>query len=87
MPAKDRSQLRACSHRDSVVDGQRAIPPRSCKQPAGHRNELAMLTQVPKRVSRVPDEILQPSSQWKDGAAFDKSLRHLASLYSANFKK
>jgi phosphoenolpyruvate carboxykinase (ATP) len=43
--------------------------------------------QVPKRVSRVPDEILQPSSQWKDGAAFDKSLRHLASLYSANFKK
>lgn len=43
--------------------------------------------QVPKRVSRVPDEILQPSSQWKDGAAFDKSLRQLASLYSANFKK
>jgi ATP-dependent phosphoenolpyruvate carboxykinase len=43
--------------------------------------------QVPKQVSRVPDEILQPSSQWKDGAAFDKSLRHLASLYSANFKK
>ena len=35
----------------------------------------------------MPDEILQPSAQWKDSGAFDKALRHLASLYSSNFKK
>jgi phosphoenolpyruvate carboxykinase (ATP) len=43
--------------------------------------------QVPQQVSNVPDDILQPSAQWGDRAAFDAALRHLASLYSANFKK
>lgn len=49
--------------------------------------DIQCLLQVPKRVSNVPAEILQPSSQWKDGAEFDKALRHLASLYTSNFKK
>lgn len=35
----------------------------------------------------MPDEILQPDKQWSDCAAFDKALRHLASLYDSNFKK
>lgn len=51
------------------------------------RQRCSCLLQVPKRISNVPSEILQPSEQWKDRGEFDKSLRHLASLYSANFKK
>jgi len=43
--------------------------------------------QVPRTVSNVPDDILQPDRQWPDTGAFDKALRHLASLYTANFKK
>jgi ATP-dependent phosphoenolpyruvate carboxykinase len=35
----------------------------------------------------VPDEILNPASQWKDGTAFSKTLQHLAELYSTNFGK
>ena len=38
--------------------------------------------QVPKQITNVPSEILQPASQWKDQAEFHKSLHHLASAYS-----
>ena len=48
---------------------------------------VPLWVQVPTKVSNVPDRILQPATQWSDAAAFDKALRHLASLYTANFKK
>ena len=44
-------------------------------------------TQVPMKVTNVPDDILQPARQWADQAAFDKALRHLATLYATNFQK
>lgn len=43
--------------------------------------------QVPKEVTKVPSDILQPAQQWKDQSAFNQSLRHLAMLYADNFEK
>jgi hypothetical protein len=45
----------------------------------------SMLAQVPKRVTGVPSEILQPSTKWSDG--FQDTLCHLATLLAANFNK
>ena len=43
--------------------------------------------QVPKRVTGVPSDILQPSTQWSDAIRFQETLRHLASLFAANFQE
>ena len=37
--------------------------------------------QVPKTCSGVPEEILNPASQWKNKGEFDSTLSHLADLY------
>jgi phosphoenolpyruvate carboxykinase (ATP) len=42
---------------------------------------------APTAVPGVPPEILDPASQWGDKAGFAATLRHLAEIFDANFKK
>lgn len=42
---------------------------------------------IPKGVSGVPSEILDPSKSWKDQADFNTSLRNLGSQFVKNFEK
>jgi phosphoenolpyruvate carboxykinase (ATP) len=42
---------------------------------------------APLAVPGVPPELLDPASQWDDKAAFADTLRHLAEIFDANFKK
>lgn len=41
---------------------------------------------VPKRVTGVPDAVLQPRSTWADCDAYDSQLEHLANLFAGNMK-
>jgi phosphoenolpyruvate carboxykinase (ATP) len=43
--------------------------------------------QVPTNCTGVPDEILNPSTQWANKEEFNKTLAHLGELYTNNFKK
>eukprot|EP01066_Platyproteum_vivax_P009885 Platyproteum_vivax@DN4390_c0_g1_i10.p1 len=43
--------------------------------------------QVPKKVEGVPSELLMPSRGWSDQSKYQKSLKHLADLFSKNFAK
>jgi len=42
---------------------------------------------IPKEVSGVPSEILNPKSAWSDKAAFDGQLNQLAGMFKESFKK
>ncbi len=41
---------------------------------------------IPRACPGVPSEVLTPRKTWKDGAAYDLKARHLAALFSENFK-
>jgi phosphoenolpyruvate carboxykinase (ATP) len=43
--------------------------------------------QAPTKCSGVPDDILNPSTQWANKEEFSKTLEHLGELYTTNFKK
>lgn len=43
--------------------------------------------QVPKNVTGVPSEILNPGKSWKDNNEFKQSLRKLAEEFVLNFDK
>ena len=42
---------------------------------------------VPTQCANVPAEILIPRNTWPDPAAYDKTARKLAELFSKNFEK
>jgi phosphoenolpyruvate carboxykinase (ATP) len=42
---------------------------------------------VPRHCPGVPDELLDPRGQWKDGSAYDRAARDLAGRFRANFAK
>lgn len=42
---------------------------------------------IPKAVTGVPSEILNPRSTWADKDAFDKQVKQLASMFQESFKK
>ncbi len=43
--------------------------------------------QVPLSCPNVPEEVLLPKGTWKDQAAYDKTAKKLASMFSENFKQ
>lgn len=42
---------------------------------------------VPKACPGVPETLLDPSSSWTDKEDFGSTLKHLGSIYSANFER
>ena len=42
---------------------------------------------IPKQVSGVPDEVLNPRATWTDPLAYDQQARELIALFEANFEK
>lgn len=42
---------------------------------------------IPKQVTNVPSEILNPKTAWADKAAFDAQLKELAGMFNESFKK
>lgn len=48
---------------------------------------LEVIMQAPTKCTAVPDEILNPSTQWANQEEFNKTLAHLGELYTSNFKK
>ena len=42
---------------------------------------------VPRACPGVPESLLEPKSSWEDKAEFDSTLRHLGSIYAANFER
>jgi phosphoenolpyruvate carboxykinase (ATP) len=42
---------------------------------------------VPVSCPDVPNEVLKPRNTWKDPKAYDEKARHLARLFSENFKQ
>jgi len=42
---------------------------------------------IPKKVSDVPDEVLNPRTTWPDKAAYDAQARKLAAMFRKNFEK
>lgn len=42
---------------------------------------------VPTQCPNVPEKILTPKNTWTDGDGYDKQARHLAQLFTKNFKK
>lgn len=43
--------------------------------------------QVPKNVTNVPDELLNPAKSWSGTADFKDEVTKLAELFNENFKK
>jgi phosphoenolpyruvate carboxykinase (ATP) len=41
--------------------------------------------QVPRKVTGVPAEVLDPRATWQEPAAYDRQARHLAELFQKNF--
>ncbi|MBZ0304525.1 MAG: phosphoenolpyruvate carboxykinase (ATP), partial [Anaerolineae bacterium] len=42
---------------------------------------------IPKHIHGVPEAILNPRNTWEDEDAYDEKARHLAKLFTDNFKK
>ena len=42
---------------------------------------------VPTKVAGVPDEVLDPRSNWADPSAYDEQAAKLAGMFEANFAK
>jgi phosphoenolpyruvate carboxykinase (ATP) len=43
--------------------------------------------QVPKHISGVPDDVLEPRHTWKDASAYDAQAKKLAGMFRENFAK
>ena len=50
-------------------------------------NDATFGLAIPSTCPNVPSNLLNPKSTWADGAAYDKSIAHLADLFRANFAK
>ena len=42
---------------------------------------------VPTKVAGVPDEVLDPRSNWADSSAYDEQASKLAGMFETNFAK